>query len=64
MQNRMKVGLAAATFAALSLVTLRGGGMLSAAAQTDSFSEGQVKSIEKIVKELPFEPSRIHGGDF
>src|SRR5208337_4802305 len=51
MQNRMKIGLAAATFAALSLVGLRGGGMLPAAAQTDSFSEGQVKSIEKIVKD-------------
>jgi protein-disulfide isomerase len=51
MQNRMKVGLAAAVFAAGALVSVRGGGTLSAAAQSDSFSDGQVKSIEKIVKD-------------
>ncbi len=49
MQNRMKIVLAAATFAALGLVAAGGGGMFTAAAQTDSFSEGQVNSIEKIV---------------
>ena len=43
----MKIGLAAATFAALGLVA--GGSMAPAAAQPDSFSEGQVKSIETIV---------------
>ncbi|MGO9484472.1 MAG: DsbA family protein [Rhodomicrobium sp.] len=51
MQNRMKIVLAAATFAALGLVAAGGGGMFTAAAQTDSFSGGQVKSIEKIVKD-------------
>ncbi len=51
MRNRMKIGLAAATFAALGLVAAGGGGVLPAAAQTDGFSEGQVKSIEKIVRD-------------
>jgi len=47
----MMIGLAALTFAALGFVALGGGGTYTAAAQTDSFSEGQVKSIEKIVKD-------------
>ena len=51
MRNRIKIGLAAASFAVLGLVAAGGGGMLTAAAQTDGFSEGQVKSIEKIVKD-------------
>ncbi len=51
MRNPMKIGLAATAFAAASLLALGGGGMLTAAAQTDSFTEGQVKSIEKIVKD-------------
>jgi protein-disulfide isomerase len=51
MQNRMKIGLAAFTFAALSVLAFRGGGPLPAAAQSNSFTEGQVKSIEKIVKD-------------
>jgi protein-disulfide isomerase len=52
MQNRMKIGLAAVSFAALGLVAAGGSGMFAATAQqTDSFSEGQVKSIEKIVKD-------------
>ncbi len=51
MQNRMKIGLAAAAFAVLGLVGAGSGGMLRAAAQTEGFSEGQVKSIEKIVKD-------------
>ncbi len=51
MRNRMKIGLAAVTFAALGAIALGGGGTFTAAAQTDSFSEGQVKSIEKIVKD-------------
>ncbi len=51
MQHRMKIGLAAAAFAALGLVAAGSGGMLRAAAQTEGFSEGQVKSIEKIVKD-------------
>ena len=50
MRNRMKIGLAAASFAALGLVAA-GGGLFTAAAQTEGFSEGQVKSIEKIVKD-------------
>lgn len=51
MQKRTKIGLAAVTFAALGLAALSGGTLLPAAAQTDSFSDGQVKSIEKIVKD-------------
>jgi len=51
MQYRMKTGLAAAAFAALGLVAAGSGGTLRAAAQTGEFSEGQVKSIEKIVKD-------------
>lgn len=51
MQNRIKIGLAAVAFAAAGLVAFGGGGALTAAAETDSFSEGQVKSIEKIVKD-------------
>jgi protein-disulfide isomerase len=47
----MKAGLAAAAVAALSLAALRGGGPFPAIAQTGSFSDGQVKSIEKIVKD-------------
>jgi protein-disulfide isomerase len=47
----MKIGLAALTFAALSLVAFRGAGTLPAVAQTDSFNENQVQSIEKIVKD-------------
>jgi protein-disulfide isomerase len=45
----MKIGLAAAAFAAVGL--LAGSGMYAAAAESDSFTEGQVKSIEKIVKD-------------
>jgi protein-disulfide isomerase len=44
----MKIGLAAAAFAALGLVA-GSGGMFAASAQTDSFNEGQVKSIEKVI---------------
>ena len=44
----MKMGLAAAAFAALGLAA-GSGGMFAAQAQTDSFNDGQVKSIEKIV---------------
>ncbi len=51
MQNRMKIGFAATAFAALSFIALQGGGTPSASAQTDHFSDGQVKSIEKIVKD-------------
>jgi protein-disulfide isomerase len=51
MKNPLKIGLAAIACAALSLALYRGGASLPAAAQTDSFSEGQVKSIEKIVKD-------------
>ena len=50
MQNRMKIGFAAVTFAALGLIAA-GGGMFTASAQTEGFSDGQVKSIEKIVKD-------------
>ena len=50
MQNRMKIGFAAVTLAALGLVAA-GGGSFTASAQTEGFSEGQVKSIEKIVKD-------------
>lgn len=51
MQYRMKIGLAAVAFGAAGLLAAGGGGTFTAAAQTDSFSEGQVKSIEKIVKD-------------
>src|SRR5262249_18995355 len=51
MRNWMKAGLAAAAVAALSLAAPRGGGSLPAIAQTGGFSEGQVKSIGKIVKD-------------
>jgi protein-disulfide isomerase len=51
MKNPLKIGLAAIACAALTLALYRGGASLPAAAQTDSFSEGQVKSIEKIVKD-------------
>ncbi len=51
MQNRMKIGLAAAAFAAVGLVAAGSGGISGAAAETGGFSEGQVKSIEKIVKD-------------
>ncbi len=51
MQNWMKAGLTAAAVAALGLVALRGGAPLPAIAQTGDFNEGQVKSIEKIVKD-------------
>jgi protein-disulfide isomerase len=51
MRNWMKAGLAAAAVAALSLVAPRGSGPLPAIAETGSFSEGQVKSIEKIIKD-------------
>jgi protein-disulfide isomerase len=47
----MKTGLAAAAVAAAGLVAAGGNGMFPAAAQTEGFSEGQVKSIEKIVKD-------------
>jgi protein-disulfide isomerase len=50
MHNRMKLGFAAVTFAAFGLIAA-GGGMFSASAQTEGFSDGQVKSIEKIVKD-------------
>ncbi len=49
MKNRMKV--AAAVLLAASMTLALGKGGVPAAAQTDSFSEGQVKSIEKIVKD-------------
>ena len=51
MRNWMKAGLAAAAVAALSLAAPRGGGSLPAIAQTGGFSDGQVKSIEKIIKD-------------
>ena len=51
MQKRMKIGLAAVTFAALGFAALGAQGLAPAAAQTDGFSEGQVKGIEKIVKD-------------
>ena len=51
MQKRMKIGLAAVTFAALGFAAISGQGLSPAAAQTDSFSDGQVKAIEKIVKD-------------
>jgi protein-disulfide isomerase len=51
MKNPMKIGVAAIAAAALSLVLYRGGATLPAVAQSDGFSEGQVKSIEKIVKD-------------
>lgn len=51
MQKRMKIGLAAAAFAAMGLVAAGSGGVAGAAAETGGFSEGQVKSIEKIVKD-------------
>ncbi len=51
MQNWMKIGLAAASLASLGFVALGGGGTFTAAAQTDSFSEAQVRSVQKIVKD-------------
>jgi protein-disulfide isomerase len=51
MHHRIKIGLAAATIAALGLVAAGSSGMFTAAAQTEGFSDGQVKSIEKIVKD-------------
>lgn len=51
MRNWMKIGLSAVTFAALGAGALVGSGAFTASAQTESFSEGQVKSIEKIVKD-------------
>ncbi len=51
MRDRIKIELAAVIVAALGAVALLGGGGFTAAAQTESFTEGQVKSIEKIVKE-------------
>jgi protein-disulfide isomerase len=50
MRNWMKAGLAASAVAAISLVALRGG-PLPALAETGGFNDGQVKSIEKIVKD-------------
>jgi protein-disulfide isomerase len=47
----MKIGIAAIAVAALSLAVYRGGLTLPAVAESDSFSEGQVKSIEKVVKD-------------
>jgi protein-disulfide isomerase len=49
MKKTMKV--AAAALLAASMTFALGGGVTPAAAQSDSFSEGQVKSIEKIVKD-------------
>jgi protein-disulfide isomerase len=49
MKKTMKV--AAAALLAASMTLALGGGVAPAAAQSDSFSEGQVKSIEKIVKD-------------
>lgn len=51
MRDRIKMGLAATAFAAAGLGALGGGGVFTAAAQTDSFTEGQVQSIEKIIKD-------------
>lgn len=51
MTNPLKIGLTAVACAALTLALYRGGATLPAAAQSESFSEGQVKSIEKIVKD-------------
>ncbi|MFZ1107849.1 MAG: DsbA family protein [Rhodomicrobium sp.] len=49
MRKTMKV--AAAALLAASMTLALSGGAIPAAAQSDSFSEGQVKSIEKIVKD-------------
>lgn len=49
MRNPMKVGIMAVTFAALSLAFYRGGATVPAVAETGAFSEGQVRSIEKVV---------------
>jgi protein-disulfide isomerase len=49
MKKRMKV--AAALLLAASMTLALGGGGVPAAAETDGFNEGQVKSIEKIVKD-------------
>jgi protein-disulfide isomerase len=51
MQNPLKIGVAAVAFATLSLALYRGGATLPAIAETESFSDGQVKSIEKVVKD-------------
>jgi protein-disulfide isomerase len=51
MQNPLKIGVAAVAFAILSLALYRGGATLPAIAETESFSEGQVQSIEKVVKD-------------
>ena len=49
MKKPMKVAAAVLMAAGLTFALFRGG--IPASAQTDSFSEGQVKSIEKIVKD-------------
>jgi protein-disulfide isomerase len=51
MRNLMRVAVAAAACAALSLSLYSGGAVRTASAETESFSDGQVKSIEKIVKD-------------
>ncbi|MGO9983214.1 MAG: DsbA family protein [Rhodomicrobium sp.] len=52
MQNhQMKIGLAAVTFSVLSLVAAGVSGTFTAAAQTDSLSEAQVKSFEKVIRD-------------
>ncbi|HZV20217.1 MAG TPA: DsbA family protein [Hyphomicrobiales bacterium] len=50
MKSPLKIGFAAAALAALSFAAYRTTVPVSAA-ETESFSEGQVKSIEKIVRE-------------
>jgi protein-disulfide isomerase len=51
MQKPYMVVIVAAVFAALGVIAMRGGGTAPALAQTSGFSDGQVKSIEKIVKD-------------
>ncbi len=52
MKNWKKAGLAALAVGALSLAVVRGDGKFPAMAQTDGgFSLGQVKAVEKIVKD-------------
>ncbi len=51
MKKLLNTGAAAFAAAALTLALYPGGVMRSAAAESDSFSEGQVKSIEKVVKD-------------
>jgi len=51
MQSKVKIGVAAASFAAFGVVALWGGASWTRAASAQSdFNDGQVKSIEQIVK--------------